>query len=74
MAFDFNLLYRFWFLIILTTLSILCTGFVLYHLLFDRILRQAMNNHVIIILLILNFLIEAIDIPFILRFYRFPTT
>ncbi|CAF4104787.1 unnamed protein product [Adineta steineri] len=74
MAFDFNLLYRFWFLIILNTLSILCTGFVLYHLLFDRILRQAMNNHVIIILLIINFLIETIDMPFILRFYRFPTT
>ncbi|CAF4389476.1 unnamed protein product, partial [Rotaria sp. Silwood2] len=47
----------------------LCCFFVLYYLLFDRILRQSLNNHVIIILLFICLLYELFDVPFILNFF-----
>lgn len=74
MAFDFNVLYRFWFLIILNALSIVCSLFVLYHLVFDRNLRKAMNNHIIIILLFIGIFLELTDIPYVIHFYRFDDT
>jgi hypothetical protein len=73
MDFDFNLLFHLWFLIILTSISILCSFFVLYHFLFDRTLRQSLNNHVIIILILIGLFMQLTDIPLILHFYRFGT-
>jgi hypothetical protein len=65
---------RFWLLLIPNILSILCSIFVLYHLLFIRTLRQALNNHVIIVLLLIGLIDELITVPFILYYYRFGTT
>ena len=45
---------RFWIYLIADILSVLCSLFVLYYLLFDRTLRQALNNHVIIVLITFN--------------------
>ncbi|CAF2944454.1 unnamed protein product [Rotaria sp. Silwood2] len=63
--------FRFWLFLISNILSILCCFFVLYYLLFDRILRQSLNNHVIIILLFICLLYELLDVPFILNFFRY---
>ena len=49
--------------------SIICSLFVLYHLLFDRTLRRALHNHVIIVLLVNGLISELTDIPWILHFY-----
>lgn len=70
MIFQFDILFRFWFLVILTVLSIVCALFVLYHLLSDRTQRQALHNHVIILLLLIVLIMEIFDVPFVLHFIR----
>jgi hypothetical protein len=74
MTFEFNILFRFWFVIIFVVLAILCSLFVLYYLLFNRTLRQALNNHGIIVLLIIGLGIDLADVSFILNFFRFGST
>ena len=54
---------QFWTLLLFEIPSLACTLFLLYHLLRDRRLRQALNNHVIIILLVLTLGIELFDNP-----------
>ncbi len=61
---------RFWLFVIPNSLSILCYFFVLYHILFDRTLRQALHNHVIIILLFAGLIYELTTVPFMLHFCR----
>jgi hypothetical protein len=58
---------RFWSYLFSDILSLLCTLFTLYCLLHDRALRQALNNHIIIVLLIIGLIYELTDIPWILR-------
>jgi hypothetical protein len=65
---------RFWLYLIPNILSILCSLFVLFHLLFNRILRQALNNHVIIILLFIGLTYELTSVPLMLYYYRFSST
>ncbi len=65
---------RFWLYLIPNTLSILCSIFVLYYLLFDRILRQALHNHVIIIVLFAGLIYELTSVPFMLCYYHFGST
>ena len=65
---------RFWWYLILDILSILCALFVLYQLLFDRALRQALNNHIIIVLLFIGLIYESTTVPFMLNYYRFRNT
>jgi len=61
---------RFWLLLIFVIPSITCSLFVLYHLLFDQTLRRALNNHTIIVLLILALVFQLIDVPWYLDFIR----
>jgi len=65
---------RFWLYLVPNVLSILCSIFVLYYILFDRTLRQALNNHVFIVLLFIGLIFELIDIPLTLYYYRAGTT
>ena len=51
--------------------SLVCTIFLLYHLLSNRHLRKALHNHIIIILLILTLGIEIFDNPLYIDNYRF---
>ena len=60
---------RFWLYLIPDTLSILCSIFVLYHLLFDRTLRHALHNHVIIVLLFAGLVYETTTVPLMLYYY-----
>ena len=52
---------QFWTYLIFEIPSMFCTIFVLFHLLFNRHLRQQIHNHVIIILLILCLIVLVID-------------
>jgi hypothetical protein len=60
----------FWLFIFFIIPSILCSIFVLYHLLFDRTLRRALNNHVIILILFFGLLYELTSIIWYIYFYR----
>ena len=61
---------KFWIYLFALIQAILCTIFVLYHILRDRILRRAIHNHIIIILLCLGFCCQLTNYPWMLYFYR----
>jgi hypothetical protein len=61
---------QFWIILFSNILSIICCLFVLFHLLSDRILRRAVHNHVIIVILFLTLICELTDIPWLLFYYR----
>ena len=61
---------RFWLLLCFIIPSILCSFFLLFHLLINRALRSQLANHVMIVLLVGGLLIELIDIPFHLSFFH----
>lgn len=65
--------FRFWTYLIANFLSLSCTIIVLYCFLRNRSLRRSLNNHIIIIILIVGLINELIDIPPRLYQYRFKT-
>ncbi|CAF4458644.1 unnamed protein product [Rotaria socialis] len=62
---------QFWIYLVSNVASLLCSIFVLYYLLFDQNLRQRLHNHVVIVILIINFVTEVTDIPWISYQYRY---
>ena len=62
-------LLRFWVYIVPLIPSILCSIFVLYHLLTQRALRTAANNHALILMLSFGLLYEVTDIIWYIHFY-----
>jgi len=65
---------RFWLYLIPNILSLLCSIFVLYHLLSDRKLRRALYNHIIIIILFAGLIYELTTVPLQLYYYHFGNT
>ncbi|CAF1642711.1 unnamed protein product [Adineta ricciae] len=65
---------RFWLYLIPNICSIICSIFALFHFLFDRQLRQAMNNHIIIILLFIGLIYELTSVPLMLYYFQFSAT
>ncbi|CAF1349195.1 unnamed protein product [Adineta steineri] len=61
---------RFWLLLIFDIPSIICSLFVLYHLLINRASRHALHNHTIIVLLSIALCFQLTDIPWYLDFIR----
>lgn len=61
---------RFWLYLPVLIPSIFCTLFLLFVLLFDRNLRNALNNHVIIVLLLTGLLSQLTNYPWML-YYEF---
>ena len=61
---------RFWLFLVFLIPSSLCTIFLLYHFLFDRALRIALNNHVIIVLLVICLIDEVTVYPWMLYYYQ----
>ena len=61
---------KFWFYLIFLIPAIACSLFVLYHLLFDRTLRNALNNHIIMVVVIVGLICEVSDYPWLLHYYR----
>ena len=65
------LIVRFWSLLIVYIPSLICSFFTLYHFIFNRQLRQALYNHVIILLLFINLINLLTDILlWILNYYH----
>ena len=60
----------FWSYLIFLIPSIILSLFVLYYLLWNRTLRHALNNHIIIVVLVLNLICEVTIYPWIL-YYRY---
>ena len=60
---------RFWFYLVPVIPSMLCSTFVLYHLLKQRALRTAVNNHVIILMIFFGLFYEVTDIVWYIHFY-----
>ena len=65
----FSLYARFWLFLISFLPSLIFCIIVLYHLLRDRVLRQNMNNQLIIVLLFNTLLYELLSIPIFLAYY-----
>lgn len=61
---------RFWSFLACLIPSGICTIFLLYHYLFDPVLRNALNNHIIIILLIICLINHVTFYPWMLYFYQ----
>jgi len=61
---------RFWLLLIFDIPSIICSLFVLYHLLINQTSRYALHNHTVILLLTIALLFQLTDIPWYLDFIR----
>jgi len=59
---------RFWILLLCDIPSVICSFTLLIYLFGNRTARCALNNHVIIFLIIFGLCIELIDIPFYLSF------
>ncbi|CAF1085792.1 unnamed protein product [Rotaria sordida] len=59
---------RFWLLLLLDIPSIICSLFLLFHLLTNKNLRCQIINHLMIVMLIIGLIIELVDIPFYLKF------
>jgi hypothetical protein len=57
---------RFWAYLFSDIFSLLCSFFTLHFLLTDRTLRQALNNHIRIVLLIIGLIYELTNIPWTL--------
>ncbi|CAF1471528.1 unnamed protein product [Rotaria sordida] len=63
-------LIRFWMILVLYIPSIICSLFVLYNFIVHRTLRQALHNHVIVLLVFINFIVQLTSIPWSLIYYR----
>ena len=61
---------RFWLLVITNVPSIICSGGLLWVLFSDRALRNALHNHIVIILLLVNLVSQFIDNIAYLLFLR----
>lgn len=61
---------QFWVFTFLTILAICFSLFALYHLFRDQQFRQALHNHMIILLLIINFIYQTTDISCIIHYFR----
>ena len=59
---------KFWLFLVFLILSLICSLFVLYYLLFDRQLRRALHNHVIIVLLFIGLIAQVTVYPWTLYY------
>ncbi|CAF2878418.1 unnamed protein product [Rotaria sp. Silwood2] len=63
-------LIRFWIILLVYIPSVMCSLFILYNFIVHRTLRQALHNHVIGLLLFINFIVQLTSIPWTLNYYR----
>ncbi|CAF3425032.1 unnamed protein product [Rotaria sp. Silwood2] len=61
---------RFWIILLVYIPSVICSLFILYNFIVQRTLRQALHNHVIALLLFVNFIAQLTNIPGTLNYYR----
>ena len=63
-------LVRFWILLPFYIPSVICSLFVLSCLIFDRVLLKALYNHVIILLILINLIVQLTNLVWIMDYYR----
>ncbi len=63
-------LVSFWIVLPVYVPSFICCLFVVYCFIFNRTIRQALHNHVIIVLMFINVIIQFTNIPWVLNYYR----
>ena len=68
--FTLSLSARFWLLLLFDIPSLACSLALLFHLFTNATARRALNNHVIMALLVVGLFSQLIDIPFYLSFLR----
>ncbi|CAF1249071.1 unnamed protein product [Adineta ricciae] len=61
---------RFWLLLLSEVPSLICSIFIIFHLLIDRQERRSLNNHPIILMNITGLFLKCTDVPFYLDFIR----
>jgi hypothetical protein len=60
----------FWLFLAFFIPSIICSLFVIYHFLFNRTLRHALNNHIILVVSIIGLFYELTVYPWMLHYYQ----
>ncbi|CAF2701787.1 unnamed protein product [Rotaria sp. Silwood2] len=63
-------LLRFWIILLFCIPSIICSLFIFYHFIVHPTLRPALHNHVIAVLLFINFIFQLTSILWSLNYYR----
>ncbi|CAF1141407.1 unnamed protein product [Rotaria sp. Silwood1] len=63
-------LIRFWIILLVYIPSVICSLFIFYNFIVHGTLRQALHNHVIVLLLLINFIVQLTSIPWTLNYYR----
>jgi hypothetical protein len=66
--YDIDPTLRFWLFLVFDILALVCSSFVLYHLLSQRRSREALRNHATILMLLFAFIYQSVDIPLHLSF------
>lgn len=61
---------RFWLYVIFIIPSVLCAIFCLYHFLINRTLRNALNNHIIMLILFFGLFLNLTDLVWFADYYR----
>ncbi|CAF1527102.1 unnamed protein product [Adineta ricciae] len=61
---------RFWIYLLSEVISLPCCLFTLYQFLSNRNLREALNNHLIILILLIDLVLETFLFPLIIHYYR----
>ncbi|CAF2086788.1 unnamed protein product [Rotaria magnacalcarata] len=62
---------RFWLLVIFNIPSVICSFSIIIHIIMDRVQRYALQNHTILLILIMHLPIQLIDINFYLVFFHY---
>ncbi|CAF3504768.1 unnamed protein product [Rotaria socialis] len=62
---------RFWLLVIFNIPSVICSFSIIIHIIMDRVQRYALQNHTILLILIIYLPIQLVDINFYLVFFHY---
>ncbi|CAF1180819.1 unnamed protein product [Adineta steineri] len=62
---------RFWLMLLFNIPSVVCSFFLILHIIMNRTHRHALHNHTILLLLIFNLPVQLIDINFYLIFFSY---
>ncbi len=62
---------RFWLMFLFNSPSVVCSFCIIIHIITDRTQRQALHNHMILVILIFSLPVQLMDITFHLVFYQY---
>lgn len=62
---------RFWLMLLVNSPSIICSCCIIYHIIINRTQRQALQNHTILLLLVVGLPVQLMDVTFYLIFFQY---